>query len=454
MYDANYAKWKRCRDSNEGGDAVKSSGKDYLPKPGGFDDEEYANYLLRALYYEAVGRTVSGFTGAIARKDPIIDIPAQLQPLVDDATANGLSLDELIKTLCSETILTGRVGVLVDYDEKMARCYLVPYLVESIVNWADELVVLNETVYERDPDDRFKMVAIEQYRQLWMDDGAYTVTVWRKLKTEDNKPADWAVYSTIVPKRVGKALEAIPFHWLTPMGKTAAVARPPLLGLVDVCMAHYRNSADLEWGLHFSGLPTLYVTGSMPTDEPVRAGSTAAIMIENPAAKVGYAEFDGDGLGSLERQMESKERMMAVLGASVFSQEKNGVESEGTTRIRKSGETNLLVGVVVSVEETIKAALECAAEWMGIAGEVEVTLNRDFIADTIDGPTLTAMVAAVQAGAMSLNTFTYALEQGDILPPDTDIDTEVAALEVVAKAKADEAIRVAKESKPTLKPTA
>lgn len=448
LYEQTIKAWQKCRDAYVGQDAIKAAGKKYLPQPSGLDQDEYEAYTQRALFYESVGRTIDGFVGAVARKDPTIEAPESLNELLEKATADGLTIGELIKQLSAEAILQGRLGLLVDMDDKSQRSYLVPYAVETIINWDDEQVVLHETVYERDAQDRFKMNAIEQYRQLSLDDGAYTCTIWRKPKDNlSSTVAEWVVYSTVVPTKRGKPLDAIPFFWLTPLGKTTRVEKPPLLGLVNVCLAHYMNSADLEWGRHFTGLPTLYVCGHVRS-EKLNVGSTAAILIEDAQGQVGYAEFNGQGLQSLENALTEKEAKMAVLGASVFVAEKKGVEAADTARIRTSGETNLLTGVVTAVEETICAALICAAEWMGINEKIEVTMSRDFVDTTIDGPTLTGLVQAYQAGALTIEQFLYNLQQGEMLIPDTDIDEEAKAVGVAQQAKNDAAVKMALATKP------
>lgn len=453
LYSANISAWKRCRDAYMGEDAVKASGKTYLPKPGGLSDSEYNVYTQRALFYEATGRTIDGFVGAISRKDPIVTVPAKLEPLLANITGDGLTLGELVKQLAGETILQGRLGILCDFDEARQASYLTTYQVESITNWADGLVVLNETVYEPDPEDRFKVIPVEQYRQLWLNEGVYTVTVWRKSTHASQIAVEWVAGPDVVPLRRGKALDFIPFFWVTPVGKTQRIEKPPLLGLVNVCMSHYMNSADLEWGRHFTGLPTLYVTG-VQSDIPINVGSTAAIVLPDANSKVAYAEFNGAGLSSLENALDEKEAKMAVLGAQVFVAEKKGVEAAQTARIRTSGETNLLTGVVTSVEETIQAALSCAAEWMGVTDKIEVTLSRDFVDTKLDGPTLAGLVQAYQSGALTIEQFLFNLQQGEMLAPDTDIETEAAAVAAAQQAKADQAIRNAMALKPTTTPNA
>jgi len=424
-YLAAVDRWRRCRDAYEGQDAIHSGGKLYLPSPDGMSATDYNAYRDRALFYEAVGRTVDGFVGAISRRDPIIDAPERLQTLLRDATLSGLTMAELTKQLCRETILMGRCGVLVDYDNGAESPLLAFYRAEDIVNWGSGFIVLSERVYEPDPIDRFKMVPVEQYRELRVIDGVYTAQLWRK---PDSRGEFAPFGAPIIPTRRGQTFDAIPWQWLTPLGNTSDIVKPPLLGLVHVAISHYRTSADLEHGSHFTGLPTLYVTGISDPDQQIRVGSMSAITVPDANARVGYAEFSGQGLKSLETALEQKQGMMAVLGASVFHDSKRGVEAAETARIRTSGETSLLTGAVTAVEETLTAALKTAAEWVAASGDVSVTLNREFIDTRLDGQTLTALVGAYQTGAMTIEQFLFSLQQGDMLRPDTDIDAEAEAV--------------------------
>src|SRR5262245_56056551 len=93
-YAANIAKWNRCRVAYEGEDAVKAAGATYLPMLSGQSSQEYEAYRNRALFYEAVGRTIDGFCGAIARKEPVVKAPDKLKPVLEDMTADGLGLME------------------------------------------------------------------------------------------------------------------------------------------------------------------------------------------------------------------------------------------------------------------------------------------------------------------------------------------------------------------------
>jgi hypothetical protein len=428
-YQDNIARWKRCRDAYAGEDAVKSAGRDYLPRLSGQSTEEYEAYVMRALYYGAVGRSIDGFVGAIVRKPPVPKLPAKMEMFEQDTTASGIGLVEFIKKLASEDLTAGRVGVLVDFDETAKRAYLVAYQAESITNWGKDFIVLKETAYVADSTDPFLQKKVDQYRELVLLDGVYTVRIWQKKTDVTAQTQDqWAVTQELKPTKFGISLKEIPFFWLSCFGRSDKIEQPPLLSLVNVALSHYRSSADLEHGRHFTAMPTLYVTGIRDTNTPIRVGARAAILLEDPASKAGYAEFSGQGLGSLEKALEEKEHMMAVLGGQVFADRRKGIEAAETARIRTSGETSLLMSVVSSIEETLEAALRFAADWMNVTGDIDVAINRDFIDTTLDPQTLAGLLKAYLSRAISLETFLYNLKAAEMMDPAKTIEEEIAGL--------------------------
>jgi hypothetical protein len=428
-YADNINQWIRCRDVYNGDDAVKERGQVYLPKiDANQSDQEYRSYASRATFFEAVGRSVDGFIGAISRRTHKISLPTNSQRMVDDATLSGIALSEFVKRLCQETLLTSRGGILVDYDEAARRSYLSFYQAEAIINWSATRVVLAETVYEEDAADPYKLAAVDQLRELSLIDGAYDVTLWRKPKA-DTFNNEWQRYGDVIqPNKRGVAFDKLPFFWLSILGHTSDICKPPLLGMVNLALSHYRLSADYAHGLHWTGLPTFYVAGATD-DNPVHIGAATALLLKDANAKVGYAEFKGDGLGSLERAIAATENRMAVLGAAILGAEARRVETAEAARIRHSGETGLLMAAVSAVQATLQTALQFAADWDGAAGKVSVELNDDFISARLDPQTLLGLVQAYQAGALTLGSLLQAMQDGDLLPQKTVITDEVAHLE-------------------------
>ncbi len=422
LYSAKLDQWCRCRYTFEGEDAVKEEKGLYLPKLSGqksYTDSSYLNYLKRASFYNGVARTVSGLVGAVMRNSPVIE--GMDDELSKDITGTGISLNSFISYMLTEQLLTGRQGVMVDHDG--IRPYLTGYTTENITNWIKddgikETIVLKESFRRFSPTDPYNSSYEDRYRELILDEEGYTVRVW------EEKDQEFKVVEEYRPVNKGKGLDGIPFVPVSLGALNFNPEPPPLLGLVDINLSHYRTSADLEHGRHFTALPTPYVTGAASEDEDMlRIGAETAWMLPDTNCKAGFLEFTGQGLGALETALDQKRSMMASLGAQLLEGQKNGVEASETLRIRQNSEASTLMTVVQSVEAGIQKALQHMADWNG-GGKVTVKLNRDFSSSQLQPQQMTALMSAWQSGAISHETFLWNMKRGEILDPDTSIEEE------------------------------
>lgn len=448
-YMANQPKWARCRVAAAGEDDVKAAAELYLPRLGGQDAQPstdwasrdpYEAYKARAMFYEATARTVEVLVGCAIRKPHTLEASPSVQ--LKELGGDGQDADSFVAMLLGEVITTGRAGVLVDLPEDgaadaepVARIYCA----ESIRNWITDgetlsALVLAEKVSVPDPSDETGLgqQEVDQLRVVRLRDGAVTVQLYRLANGSEGtgQKDQWEAFGEeITPTIRGAALKEIPWAWAGAVRANAEVDKPPLLGLVNVNLSHYRTSADLEHGRHFTALPTPWVAGAVVQDGPLLIGSTAAWALKE-GGQAGYLEFRGDGLGSLERALAHKEELMAQLGARLLMQQKRAAETAETARINQGGQSAGLQVVVASVEQTMDRVLRLVSRMTPGAeeGAVEVRLNRDFVDITMEPARLTALVQALQAGAISHDTFLWNLAQAEVLPPGTDPEDEKAAI--------------------------
>lgn len=435
-YEATVNQWSRCRDAAGGSDAVKDKSSAYLPQLSGQDQAEYEAYKMRALWYGATARTVQGLVGAVMRKPPTIQAPAAMTADLADVTGMGVPIEVFTKQVLQEVLTTGRYGVLVDLPKDAAanaKPYWVGYPAESIINWRSMaiagktilmFVVLFEEVHEPG-DDPFEPRCIEQYRVMKLDENdLYTVEIWRKDKKDKDT---WQIHETIIPTVRGQRLNFIPFCFFGQNTVTPQVEKPPLIDLVDVNLSHYRSSADLEHGRHFCGLPTPWVAG-FPENTTLKIGSSIAWVASDPQASAGMLEFTGQGLGALERALESKERLMAVLGARLLEEAKRTVEASDTLEIRYSGERSILQSMAASVSMGVTKVLQWHAQLAGgteqPADGLSVALNTDFVSAQMTSQMLTAMMQAWQGGSISYETYYYNLQRGEVTRPGVTAEEE------------------------------
>jgi hypothetical protein len=433
---------EKCRDCVEGEEAVKARGTTYLPKLKGQGVDDYESYKGRALFYTAAHRTVKGLAGVVCSKSPEIEYPTQELDALDRMGIHGESVYQLLKMALEEVLTAGRVLALVDMpqgtdDQGTTEPYMVLYKAEDVINWKTDMVagrvrftmlVLRESVSKSSPDG-FGHESEVQYRVLRLvtkgtdgaEDDTYTVQIYTKAKDNTGNTKDeWIGGEVITPKaRGGKSLPIIPAIMLGVSGVGPQMDKPPILDLANVNLSHYRTSADLEHGRHFTALPTLCLSGWDAQGE-VSLGSATAITATDPNAKAAFLEFTGAGLGHLASALTEKQQLMAVLGARLLEQQKSGVEAADTVRLRQAGEHSVLANVAMSVAEGFTLALQYVQVFQGQPldqlEDVYVELPDDYGLVTLDPAMMQTLMAALQGGQISWSTWFYNLQRSGITP--------------------------------------
>lgn len=431
--------WQRCEDAIEGQSAVHDAGKKYLPALKDQTTDDYNAYKLRACFFNASGRTLDGLVGMVFRKPPVIDIPESMQAIIDDIDLAGTSLQTFSNLITREVLMTGRVGLLVEYpvvnaqpknqaeaSRQNLRPYVSTYEAETIINWriarvnnVSQPVMIALTEEYTVTDDGFDAKCEEQIRVLSLEQG-YVQRIYRK-----NDKKEWILFEEIIPLKNGARLDFIPFFLFGAQTNSFDEQMPVLLDLVDLNLAHYRVTADYEHGCHFAGLPTAVITGyEARENEKLYIGSATAWVFNNADADAKFLEFTGQGLGALENNLDRKEKQMAAIGARMLEQQKNGVEAENTLRIRSAGENSVLASIANLISQQLSNVLTFMAEWEGINGPVSIQLNTDYIPVSMTAQELTALVASWQGGAISKQTLFNNLQRGEIISGDTNYDDE------------------------------
>ncbi len=427
-YENAAAVWARCRNTYEGSDAVKAAGTTYLPLLDAHEEDlvAYQAYKDRALFFNATRRTVSGLSGAMFQRAPTLDVPANVESHAQDVTLTGVPFETFALGAGKEVLIVGRYGILVDMASEEApdqRPYWCGWSAEAVVGWrtgrvgGDEIltrVVLQECVEEEDPKDPFRSIPITQYRVLELVGGLYTQQLWRELKADSKKFVPFG--KEIQPKRRGKRLTFIPFVFIGATTITPGVERPPLDDMVLVNLSHYRNSADLEHGLHFTGIPIPWIAGAMDPKGKIRLGPSGAIVLDK-GGEVGIIQADGQLLGALEKSLDRKQHMMATLGARLLEDQGGRAETATAVSMRHSGEHATLRTMAEVLEQAFTIAWRWHAWWMGTEltpqdVNVSVDLNKDFFAVKASPEEIKTLVLAHQAGDISHATFYAGLQKG------------------------------------------
>jgi hypothetical protein len=424
-------------------------------------DAEYSEYLERAEFFNAVGRTKDGLHGLMMRKEPAVnDVPENMQQYLDDVDGYGNSFAHFVSDVTDDFIAMNWGGILNDAPEgsesmsvlEAENAKLSPFMryykADDIINWHFkddgrksilDYVVLKE-VYEKESEtDRFTRTVKTRYRALYLDDkGIYNHAVY-----EEDAEIPTAVY---IPKKYGRPRNDIPFYFLAKEPKKSI-----LEDLINVNKSWFQINADYKSGLHYVSVPVPYTIGFTPQGEtkydengnpyqedaePIKIRSNSFIHFPEGCSGVGMLEFGGSGMGELRNAMGECEGRMAILGARIISQERNGVEAVETAKIHRAGENSVLAEMANSLSDTLSLVLDDYLSWCSNTPvDVTVHINTDYDVANMSTAELTAYVSAWQSGAISKRTMFNNLKEGEIIEATKSFEEEQSEIDEEQKAK-------------------
>lgn len=412
------------RDCLGGEIAVKARGVSYLPMPNSSDtsDENSARYLAyktRATFYNVTKRTLDGLCGQIFVREPVIEVPDQLNNIINDADGGGVSLTQMSKEAVYNTLGYGRAGLFMDYpategpvskqqlDSGDIRPTFTLYSPEKILNWRTttrgarellSLVVLEEEVVSE--DDGFEAKKTKQWRVLRLVNNVYTVQIWSQTQQ-----ANYVAKQTFIPTDAsGQPLNEIPFTFIGAKNNDHRVDEAPMYDIAALNIAHYRNSADYEESAFMVGQPTPVFSGltedwvTNVLKGKVLLGSRGAISLPvGGAATLLQATPNSMPFEA----MQHKEKQMVALGARLAEQ-RSVVRTASEANIDHTTASSVLASTAKNVSAALTWGLQWAAKFMGIADtKISFSLNTDFDIATMTPEDRRQLVEEWQAGAIS-----------------------------------------------------
>ncbi len=434
-YQEHRAAYDKIRDVIAGEDRLKKAGAQYLPQPEGMTASQYLRYVQGSSFYATAERTLRGMVGSVTRNTPILTLPPRIESMRTAATFEGHSFDVLLEDTMREVLSVGRIAMVLDYPAAGAAPASAPFVstfnAESILDWKEQLVggrqkltMLRLHENNDDLDD-----GVEQHLLLTLEP-AYTVRRFhvtsKRHGAQEQSVDEVQIGEDITPAIDGSPMFDIPAVIVSPYNLKADVEKPPFLDLVNVNLAHWRNSADYYWSLYLTSQPTPWVAGAInEKNKPTQIGS-GAFWVLPEGAQAGMLEFTGAGIAAQKTALDDLTAQMATLGARMVYDGKGRNETTDTAKLRHRSELSLLHSTVNMVEAALIKFLRLAAEWTakGTADDVVLQLHRDFVTAQMDPAVLTALIKAWQSGGISHDTLLTNLKKGEMVDANRTLEEE------------------------------
>lgn len=410
------------------------SGERYLPRLYQQDEIDYVSYRDRATWLEATSRTLQFYLALIFRKPVKVETSRGGSKSTDMPRwargAAGASFHVTCQEIARDFIAMGRVILVPDTtDDGQARtvaqreadgvgAYLSWYRPEQLINWRWDrakrltLAVLREGSLVAGNASEFTHEEEVIYRVFRLREGGATVEVMREDGTVVEQERAILIGGEPMQELPVRIVDAAPDSLTS-----------PLEGIVNLNIAHYRNSASYENALHHAGAPTPYLAGWDETGGgAVFLGSHRAIVSANPDFKAGYLEMHGHGLNPLQEALNDKRRDMANLGARLLMDQARFNEAAETVLMRKAGEQSTIGQLAQQLDIELSWCLSHMARIEGEEVDVRVRLNRDLMPASISHQMVVALMNLQISGNLSKRMLFERLKDGEIVDSEADFE--------------------------------
>lgn len=440
----------------------------FLLKPPGEEERQYNYFVYSARYSDFVSRTKQILEGLLFYRDPVLQLPAAMQPLLTNVDMSGMGIVEFAKHVAGEILTMNRGGIYVDYpvvkkpmtraeaERKGYRSFLKFIPVEKIFDWEytiiDNVRTITKVFIAEETDDDFTSGTWKLVRVLSLEpDGngnwiyyntLYEVQWTRELSLKrivksflsfselgGDKDSTSGYMGTEVQRMApqqadGSYFNKIPFWFTSLVYNQFHMEKSPLNDVADANIAHYRICADIQSALFHCAHPTPIFCGfNFTKGQQVLLGDLQGISSTNEKANAKYLELTGKSISELRAERDSILKDLAALGArSLSSISANSQTTAETSQINASGDTAILNTLAGTMDSILTQALRVMAAWQGVdPTKVSVSMNREFMPFRLASNTIAVLLNSVLQKAMPVEDFVDILQTGGIIRQSTTI---------------------------------
>lgn len=415
--------WTLMRDAYAGERVVKLKGSVYLPptsnqvkdgqgKQNTPGQKAYDAYKMRARFPNFTREAIQMAIGMMHNQPPKIILPDAMK---DIKSSRGEDLEQLLRRINVEQLLTGRIGLLADLPIGAAVGEDIPYIstytAEKIINWDDGAIgqlvpqQLNLVVF-----DETEMVRGEEFS--WREKSKFRVICLGPIASEDGRSTGysyrWGLFDENNPfseeglKEAtyrGRTLDKIPFVFANVQDLISDPDQPPLLDLANLCMTIYRGEADYRQNLFMQGQDTFVtVGGAFSEDETLSTGAGQRIDLPM-GGDAKYVGVSANGIEAQRKALVDDRSHAGSMGAQTLDTTSRERESGTSLHIRMAARTADMTQIAMAGAEALEDVLELIAEWMGEDPEaVEVIPNLEFGDTTLSGQNMVEITTARNLG--------------------------------------------------------
>lgn len=440
-------------------DEMRAQGEKYLPKEQLEDDESYKLRLQHSFLYNGYRDTIEKCVARPFSRDVILkNGNDRTAKMLGNADGKRQSITQVLKQYFLNGINFGVGHLLVDLPN-MAKALpdgqqatladevekLIPYCTNisplSLIWWdfeetedGPELteIHIRDYIVKKDPADRYNQI---EYCRI----SVYTKTDWQLYEA----PKGSSKFEQI--DQGTHSFGRVPlFSWYSGEQIAPLVAKPPLMDLADLNIAHWQSSSQQRNYLRFIRIGFLFIRGM--SDEDLRKNLTNGILklgpqnilvTENSEAGANYLEHQGTAYQAGERDLTELKAQMTVIGLQPFVEMASNTATGSAIPEAKYQSRLQMWCKLCSAAATQAVMTGCAAAGDELDDDFEASIYSDFGISVDNIAKVDKIFQAFRDKLITAETALRELQRYGIIDERVDIEDEVAA---AAEAKQEGAL--------------
>lgn len=422
--------------------AMRKAGVKYLPQETDEGSSQYNVRLNRSFLYNAYKDTITKCVSRPFSKPMVVEVPEPLNPLIENFDGEGQHIQDFVMEYFKQLVMWGVAHAYADYpsvedpkkeNRKTTRQKgLMPFNkiidTQRMIGWKigdkkaneRELIEIRYTKIKTYDFDDYEQ---EKRKQVWVV-RADSFEVW-EWQTVDKKE-QWVL---IDDGNIQNGIKGIPIVTAYTEKEKMMMAFPPMQELGWTNVEHWQSMSDQKNILRFCRFGILMASGF--SAEEIAKGLTVAptqvVYSENPEAKLLFTEHSGKAVDAGNKDIQSIEDRMEVLGLQPMIQKYWNVKATGQAINEKKSVSQIEMWIYSTVR-AMKQLLLYDARWMGLdytEDDINISINEDFIYGSADSSNIQALHKAREFGDIDQRTYILELKRFGVLSDDVDIDTAI-----------------------------
>ena len=424
-------------DIREGRDQVILNRATYFNRLDLQSDEQFESMVSMAPVYILYPKIVDGFVGTVFAKDPLLKgVDDKNIDVVDDIDMLGNNFNKFSEKVVKEVFENGFCATYNDYSDSAGKPFVqfVPAskFISFRVSDVDGHPAITQFIYTDDvevddPNDEFSTLSETQFTVLDLaenENGGHRYRIRVLIEEKDGYREE----SSSFPTMDGRQFERIPLQINGVDANNYTIKKSPLQDLSDMNISIMQRVVDQVYMLHWTALPTPWITGVDDDEAATTIGPSNAWRLSSPESKVGMLEFSGNSARAHQDYIDNLKEIMAATGAQILKKEGVSRETATSVLVRNSAQTSLVATLVGNISLQMERTLGLHLEWSNVkaADDFSYRLNEDFLKVDMEPNAQIALVKSWIDGAISHRTLFTKMKEGELIEPNKTFEQEAA----------------------------